>query len=391
MPSMTSSRQLLKRLIPRQARPLAKRLSYRLSTASARRRRVAQQLRSQADVCAAFSSPLYATLLSRAATEVEQDGPCWTVLREEAPTALGADDALALRFMGAVHRLALEGSAPSLAAHYPSTGGDADGEAAWPAFQAVVAGNVERLRDLMRQTVQTNEVGRCGVLAGGFLLVAARTGLPLRLLELGASAGLNLRWDRYRYEHDGVAWGDPVSPVRLGESIVAGRPPYDVPATVAARAGCDLAPIDPCSEDGRLTLTSFVWPDQTERLALLRGALAVAEQVPIEVERADAASWLERQLATPADGVATVVYHSFVIQFVPDPDRERIAAAFARAGARATETSPLAWLRMEWGAGRAETRLTTWPGGREELIATSTPHGAEARWLAAAPAPQPSA
>jgi hypothetical protein len=37
-------------------------------------------------------------------------------------------------------------------------------------------------------------------LIGGFLRVAAMTRRPLRLLEVGSSAGLNLRWDHYRYE-----------------------------------------------------------------------------------------------------------------------------------------------------------------------------------------------
>ena len=63
--------------------------------------------------------------------------------------------------------------------------------------------------------VQTNEVGRCAALVGGFLTVAARTGLPLRLCEVGTSAGLNLRFDHYRYESDGRGWGPSPSPVRL--------------------------------------------------------------------------------------------------------------------------------------------------------------------------------
>src|SRR5438034_5449361 len=108
--------------------------------------------------------------------------------------------ALALRFMGAVHRLVLEGRAPALARHYPSAGGEAGLEGAWAAFRDTLEQHRDTLRALVTSPVQTNEVGRSAALLGGFLLVARETGLPLRLLELGASAGLNLRWDHYRSE-----------------------------------------------------------------------------------------------------------------------------------------------------------------------------------------------
>ena len=198
---------------------------------------------------------------------------------------------------------------------------------------------------------------------------------------MGASAGLNLLWDRYRYERDGLAWADPASPVRLGGAIVSGTPPYDADAFAAGRAGCDIAPIDPCSDEGRLVLASFVWADQRERLDLLRGALAVAAREPVAVERADGPGWVERELANRPEGAATVVFHSFVWQFVDDEGRERIGRAFDRAATRATPDSPLAWLRMEWGSGRAEVRLTTWPGGEERLLAVASPQATDARWL----------
>ncbi len=379
---MGSLVDISRRITPRSLRPALKRAYYRSLTPKQRRAHVAGQLRGQAGVCRRFSSPLYASILDRAAEDVERSGPCWAVLGQEGATALGADDALALRFAGAVHRLALAGKADELAKHYPSTGGDGDPDRAWEAFLATVAANTDELRTLIQQGVQTNEVGRCALLAGGFLTVARETGLPLHVLEMGASAGLNLLWDRYYYERDGLTWGDPASPVHLGGAIVSGTPPYDVEAHVTGRAGCDIAPIDPFGDEGRLVLASFIWADQVERFELLRGALEVAETTRYTVEQSDGPSWVERELETQREGVATVVFHSFVWQFIEDAGRERIHAAFERAGARSTPSSPIAWLRMEWGSGQAEVRLTTWPGGEERLLAVASPQAADARWLA---------
>src|SRR5918992_535235 len=68
----------------------------------------------------------------------------------------------------------------------------------------------------------------------------------------------------------------------------------------AGRAGCDAAAVDPTTEEGRLTLRSYLWPDQTERLRLLDAALKVAARVPAPVALARAADWLERRRPRPA-------------------------------------------------------------------------------------------
>ena len=88
----------------------------------------------------------------------------------------------------------------------------------------------------------------------------------VRLVEIGASAGLNLRWDHYRYDDGGHGWGPPGSPVRLDGPWPDGPPPFEVEATVAERAGCDLSPLDATTGDGRLTLASYIWADQVDRL-----------------------------------------------------------------------------------------------------------------------------
>ena len=100
-----------------------------------------------------------------------------------------------------------------LARVYEAPGVDAS--AAWDAFKAVLSSNREELRELIHLPVQTNEVGRSRHCSSASSTVTGETGLPLRLLEIGASAGLNLRWDRDRYETDGFAWGPADSQVRV--------------------------------------------------------------------------------------------------------------------------------------------------------------------------------
>ena len=210
---------------------------------------VARRLRRQARACHALGSPLYAYLLERSADDVEASGPVWSVLAGHESDPPGS--ALALRLMGAVHRLVLQAREPSLAAHYPSAGGGEEPGDAWPAFMNTLEEHREELRELVVRPVQTNEVGRSAALLGGFLLVARETGLPLRVLELGASAGLNLLWDHYRYEAGGLGWGDPASPVRILGPFVDGLlPPLEVPARVVERVGCDPRPwIPPAKTD----------------------------------------------------------------------------------------------------------------------------------------------
>jgi hypothetical protein len=162
------------------------------------------------------------------------------------------------------------------------------------------------LRELVHRPVQTNEVGRCAALLGGFLEVARHTGLPLRLLEVGAAGGLILRWDQYRYEAGHEGWGNSHSRVRITGVFGAEHPRFDVLAKIVERRGCDASPIDPGTEEGRLTLQSYVWPDQVERFRQLVAAIDVARRVSAHVEQGNAPDWVETALAPLAKaGVPT--------------------------------------------------------------------------------------
>lgn len=326
----------------------------------------------QADACSALGSPFYEQLLRAASMELEVDSPLRELLVgfEDEP----GDALVALRLMGAVHRLILLGELPGLARHYPSTGGDGDAKATWPLFRRALAERRDEIRGLLTRGCQTNEVGRCAALLGGFLEVAHRTGLPLRTLEIGASAGLNARWDHYRYESVAGAWGDQGSAVRFVNAFEV-APPLDRAAEVVERKACDLRPIDPTTEEGALTLRSFIWADQLGRLALLDGAIDVAAYVPLEVEKLDAASFVERELASATSGVATVVYHSVVWQYVDEPGKRRILSSIAKARANAAPGAPVHHLEMEPAGGAFEVRLDG------EVLGATRAHGTGVRWL----------
>jgi hypothetical protein len=331
----------------------------------------------------AAESPFYAALMDAMAADVEAGGPTWELLGPYADQP--STEYFPLRALAGVHRMVLDGSAPALRGHYPSVGGDGDAQAAWPGVRDAFAAHDPDVLDDLRHPLQTNETSRCGALAAGFHVIAKRDPTPMRAFELGASAGLNLHFDRYRYESGGLAAGPEDSPVRFVDYWRGGDPPFDAPVDLVERAGCDLDPIDPTTEAGRLSLLSYVMPDQLERIAMMRGALEVAAVDPVRVDRASADEWIANRLAAePAAGVTTVVFHSVFWIYPPAAVTDAIRSTIEAAGARASDGSPLHWLRYEEGAERmgvVELRLRSWPGGTDELLARGGHHFQPLEWL----------
>lgn len=343
---------------------------------------VEQALQAQARSCTNIGSPLYGALIGGLLKDYRAGGITRSLL--DGVTAKPLHDALPLRYVGTGHLLALRGDAPDLAAHYPSCGGEWDATSAVvDTFLATARDNEAEFRRGVRRNVQTNEVGRAAVLATGFSCITDRHRLPLDLLEIGSSAGLLSRWDRFYYDTGETVLGDPASGVRFGPEWWDGPPRINASVTVRNRRGSDITPIEVGSDEGNLRMLSFVWPDQVARIERLRAALDIAAVVPVRVDAMDAGEWLGLRLEDgPAPGAATVVFHSIVWQYLPESTRERVHQTLAHAGALATADNPLLWLRMEpLSAITADLRLTTWPGGEEEVLAEVGYHGASVRWL----------
>jgi hypothetical protein len=339
--------------------------------------------------CGLLGSTFSAAVLSIVIDNIEAGGPCADLAAAWAGLDFNGlvEAAAPLRPLGGLHYLTLSGLAPALAAQYPAARAEPDLAALKCEVIAAAHAHLGVLADFATRPPQTNEVRRSLCLVGGFLTVARLTGLPLRCLEIGASAGLNLNWNRYRYDlGDLGAWGDATSPVSLDGDWQGEPPPFDVAARVIERAGCDLAPVDLADPDRALRLQAYIWADQPDRLARLRAAVAVARDYPPKVDTADAGAWALR-MTPPKAGMATVLYHSVVWSYLPPDTRTDIEQAIRTAGEAARPDRPFAWLRMEPKAGdpnaAMEVFLTLWPGGEQHSLARVHPHGAKVLWSGA--------
>ncbi len=344
---------------------------------------VVQALIAQAGYCRAGGSPLNGALLEHAAQDWTDGGPVRGLMAPWADQNARAHLAAAtpLRLIAALHELALSGEDAALAAAYATL----DAETIWSAAALAMAAHQARLAAFMAHEPQTNEVRRSICLVGGFLEAARATGLPLRCFEIGASAGLNTSWDRYRYRLGEAVWGDPDAAVSMDAEWSGAPPPVAAPVQVIHRAACDRRPTDLTDPDQRRRLLAYIWADQRERLARIEAAMGVALTHGVTVDTADAVDWTRASVA-PAPGAATVLFHSVFWQYLPAGSRAALAALIRKIGASATPHAPFAWLRMEpthpTNPMVMQVRLTLWPDGTERLLAETHPHGATVRWLA---------
>jgi hypothetical protein len=332
----------------------------------------------QAGYCTQLDAPFTALLCALIGERLDRSGSIGRRVLDWRGNPAPFGDALALRLCGGLHFLVRSGAAPALAALYPPAPLP-QADVLWRALQPVLAAEV--LAPWLDSAPQTNEVGRSAVLMSGLLVAAARFGLPLRLYELGASAGLNLQLDRYAYDLGGRHAGDPASPLILKPDW-DGPPPPEAAVRIVGRAGVDLNPV--ALPEQRERLIAYVWPDQAQRLIQLEAAIALAAADPPRLDRADAADWIEARLAlTPEPGVIRVVMHSVAFHYFPEQVQRRVAAHIEAAGAGARADAPLAWLRFEEqpGDGHFSLRLRTWPG-EDQLLAWTHPHGKSVTWVA---------
>jgi hypothetical protein len=347
-----------------------------------------EEFRLQSRFCGDFGSPFTRDLLACAADDIEAGGIVARLTDGWPGSPRTA--AVSLRLAGALHAAVLTARDPALAAEYPQARADWSMDAVWPLAEAFLRRDEPWVRDFMLSPPQTNETARSTGLACGFLWLAEKVPQPLHMLELGASAGLNLNWDRFAYAHppwgrEGVA--GPLMPTRI-----TGAAPGWRDIAISSRAACDQNPLDPSDPHDQLRLRAYIWPDQAARLQRLDAALALAQQLGVRVEKADAADWVNARLAGDLPDGTTVIYHSVFLQYPPREVREAIDAAMETAGRRTTALQQLARVSFEpesvvggpHGSARYVLHVTRWVDGQrsEATLAAVDPHGRTLTWLA---------
>ena len=299
---------------------------------------------------------------------------------------------------GAAHFLLLAGADHPLAAHYPAiSGAERPFEPALPAFRDFCLSQRAALVELLQsRRMQTNVIQRCICLLPAFGLITSETQRPLTLIEIGPSAGLNLKWDRYHYRYPAsgpataLEWGDPESGVgltteRRGMLVL---PPLPEPIEVGSRRGIDLNPIDAGDADAMRWLRALIWPEHVERQERMSAAVAIARQHPPPLIRGDAVELipglLDEALAEAQGDTSIVVFATHVLYQLPRDERVRLLKSIEQF-AHETGTR-VDFISMEAsGADFSELMLTTY--GPEERrtrkLAEANGHGRWLEWLGA--------
>lgn len=328
----------------------------------------------QAEACRALGSALTAEICEALLAHISVGEDSVSRRVRDWPGDLSyRGDSVPLRLCGALHALVLEGKDPALTRAYaePPSG----------RFREVIKHTLQQhthyILDFIDLPPQTNEVGRsAAIIAAAWHLTSLLPTARFKALELGASAGLNLNFSRYHLVTDDKNT-PPFNTVLLTPDW-RGAVPTRQPLQINAAAGVDINPLDPLRD--ALRMRAYIWPDQPQRLARMDAALSIARAHPPRVDKADAADWLEAELAQPPQ-TGRFVYHTIAAQYFPPRTRERIEAALQHAGEAASDHAPLAHFSMESSpTAGADLLLRVWSKGRlrEWHLGQADAH---ARWI----------
>ncbi len=277
-----------------------------------------------------WSSPLYRRLCAVVAADPFLLGLAASARPGQVPT---------FAFFGSVHALLLSGTSHPLGDYYTSLHGasarppDDDAGVALTAFAHEHEAALRKL--LETRLVQTNHAQRAVGLRVGLAAIAPHVrGRPAHLLEVGCSAGLVLRHDRYGYRLGDRRAGDPESPVQLVAEWRSSLPAPDLDAIprLASTTGIDLLPLDPADADDRLWLNALVWPEDRDKADLLHRALAVALDGPLPTIAGDAIDRCPEWAETLPEGEPRIVFHCATRMHVPHERRAAFDAAIDTTG-----------------------------------------------------------
>lgn len=285
----------------------------------------------------------------------------------------------------AVQYLLLGGVQHELREHYPILAEGAEPESlAFPKFRDFCLTHRDEIAELVQtRWTQTCVLRRCACLLPAFAQVFRASGRPLALLEVGPSAGLNLLWNRYRYEYRrGPSWGDPSSELLLDSERRGDTPLPDLPDSIETvwKTGVDLHPVDISDDDQVRWLRALIFPEHVERHAQMAAAIRIGRAHPPRLVEGDATERLPALLDQAPSDAALVVFGTHTLYQFPKDELRRLFKVLVGHG----EKRPFQFVSMEGsGAGHSQLLMTRYSDGRHEItkLAICNPHGHWIEWL----------
>lgn len=317
----------------------------------------------QQQAFAAGYSPLYACLFGTVATWLEERPPTPIIAWLLTVCAARQPFDVTLLLAAGLHRDILLGvvEVAGLAAYYPSVGGTAVCTSHSSTFAQALHDAIWARREPLAQfiqtaTVQTNETGRGLV----WLLPLHYLGWEaVQLLDLGASAGLNLLAEQRAFRFvDGqgkpvadFGAGEPVQfTTRLRQEAIWLGQRQTLPRIVG-RLGGDIAPFGLETAVSEQTLAAYVWADQLPRLQRLREGIAAYHQAadsdaPVQLFPLNLPDELPQFLQThvPPSPVPLVIYNTYITMYLAERGAKLRAHVVTWAS---QQLRPVLWLQWE--------------------------------------------
>ena len=307
----------------------------------------------------------------------------------------------------AVHDLVLRYPEEPLCRWYPSVGGTrpvgAEGspDDPMPMMRRFIDEHRPELdASLASRSTQTNEPNRsCLWFAAVRHATADVPGRPIALIEVGASAGINLGFDRYSYRFtlpggEPAAYGDSGVELACELQRPGTTPPLDDElAPIIARIGLDLDPVDLSIEADRRWLKACIWAEEADRHRRFDAAVADTLRSPPQLVRDDAVDGIGDLIEEQPEDAHIVVISSWVMSYL----RRDRRAAFDAALDLAAQHRDVSWISAEAEGAVAfvppspvtpelhtVVGMARWRDGRRDdtLIARCHPHLAWMEWLA---------
>jgi hypothetical protein len=307
----------------------------------------------------AHGSPLYAELVEVVAKDAELLRVMNRIQHLPPPNLM----------FGAVQYLLMDGEDGDLARHYPSIVEDPIPPAgAGPKFRSFVLAHEEEIVEVGNtRYTQTNECRRCVALLPMVMMAGFRA---FHLIDVGASAGLNLGLDEYGYSYNDKE-RRPGRPMLEAES--RGVDPTLADIEVFSRTGLDLNPLDPADPGARRWLDALIWPEHVERRARLRSALEMISNLDIEMISGNALKTLPGALDRLPAGEPAVVMSSFTLNQFAAAERDRLESIVSVA----RTARPVHRVSMGEALDKADdwARLVVDDGRGATFVGQAHPHG----------------